>query len=153
MSFKGLIYLLLIISHLNILNKLDRILEEDHASYIESVPFKVIATFTIFQLVYFVICFGVTQIPIFGILFPLPFFILVAIRQYVLPKFFNPCYLHELDAAEYEEITGMSGQYRRLRSSILVILYSILRSSIALKSTNISRVGFKCLNCASHPYF
>ncbi|KAF3328777.1 boron transporter 4-like isoform X3 [Carex littledalei] len=96
-----------------------KILEEDHASYIESVPFKVIATFTIFQLMYFMICFGVTQIPIFGILFPLPFFILVALRQYVLPKFFNPCYLHELDAAEYEEITGMSGQYRRLRSSIL----------------------------------
>ncbi|KAF3320104.1 boron transporter 4-like protein [Carex littledalei] len=96
-----------------------KILEEDHGSYIESVPFKVIATFTIFQLVYFMICFGVTQIPIFGILFPLPFFILVALRQYVLPKFFNPCYLHELDAAEYEEITAMSGQYRCLRSSIL----------------------------------
>ncbi|KAJ4752545.1 HCO3- transporter family [Rhynchospora pubera] len=96
-----------------------KILEEDHASYVESVPFKDIAAFTVFQLAYFMICFGVTQIPVAGILFPLPFFILVALRQHVLPKFFNPCYLHELDAAEYEEIFGMSLQYRRLRSSIL----------------------------------
>jgi hypothetical protein len=39
-------------------------------------------------------------------LFPLPFFILISIRQHVLPKLFRPNHLRELDAAEYEEITG-----------------------------------------------
>ncbi|KAL5572753.1 hypothetical protein UlMin_022350 [Ulmus minor] len=52
------------------------------------------------------ICFGVTWIPIAGILFPLPFFLLISIRQHILPKLFDPLHLHELDAAEYEEISG-----------------------------------------------
>lgn len=81
-----------------------RVLEGVHASYLESVPFKYIATFTIFQFVYLLLCFGVTKIPIAGILFPLPFFLLISIRQHVLPKLFNPHHLRELDAAEYEEV-------------------------------------------------
>ncbi|XP_011035643.1 PREDICTED: boron transporter 4-like isoform X4 [Populus euphratica] len=83
-----------------------KVLEGIHASFVESVPFKYIAIFTIFQFVYFLVCFGVTWIPIAGILFPLPFFILISIRQYILPKLFLPNHLRELDAAEYEEITG-----------------------------------------------
>ncbi|KAK9690341.1 hypothetical protein RND81_09G121200 [Saponaria officinalis] len=83
-----------------------KVLEEAHASYVESVPFKYIAGFTIFQTVYLLICFGVTWIPIAGILFPLPFFLLISIRQYILPKLFHPFHLQELDAAEYEEIAG-----------------------------------------------
>ncbi|XP_050233739.1 boron transporter 4-like [Mercurialis annua] len=83
-----------------------KVLEGVHASFVESVPFKFIATFTIFQLVYFLVCFGVTWIPIAGILFPLLFFVLIGIRQYVLPKVFSQHHLRELDAAEYEEITG-----------------------------------------------
>ncbi|XP_038713269.1 boron transporter 4 [Tripterygium wilfordii] len=83
-----------------------KVLEGDHASFVESVPYKYIATFTLFQLVYFLVCFGVTWIPIAGILFPLPFFLLISIRQHLLPKLFNPRYLRELDAAEYEEIGG-----------------------------------------------
>lgn len=59
------------------------------------------------QLVYFLICFGVTWIPIAGILFPVLFFLLIAIREHVLPKFFPSEYLKELDAAEYEEIAGV----------------------------------------------
>ncbi|XP_056176249.1 boron transporter 4 isoform X1 [Syzygium oleosum] len=82
-----------------------RVLEGVHASYVESVPFKYIATFTIFQFVYLLLCFGATKIPIAGILFPLPFFLLISIRQHVLPKLFNPHHLRELDAAEYEEVT------------------------------------------------
>ncbi|KAF2323276.1 hypothetical protein GH714_034427 [Hevea brasiliensis] len=82
------------------------VFEGVHASFVESVPFKYIAMFTIFQLVYFLVCFGVTWIPIAGILFPLPFFILISIRQRILPKLFNPHHLRELDAAEYEEITS-----------------------------------------------
>ncbi|CAN0838204.1 Boron transporter 4 [Linum grandiflorum] len=83
-----------------------KIMEGFHASFVESVPFKDIAIFTVMQFVYFVICFGVTWIPIAGILFPLPFFILILIRQHILPKFFRPEHLQELDAAEYEEILG-----------------------------------------------
>ena len=94
-----------------------RVLEEAHASYVESVSFKYIAGFTLFQFVYLLICFGVTWIPIAGILFPLPFFLLISIRQYVLPKLFHPYHLQELDAAEYEEIAGaprrvVSSSYR-----------------------------------------
>ncbi|XP_020592649.1 boron transporter 4-like [Phalaenopsis equestris] len=83
-----------------------KVLEGVHASFVESVPFKQIVGFTIFQLVYLLLCFGVTWIPIVGILFPLLFFILICIRQYVFPKFVLPNYLRELDAAEYEEIKG-----------------------------------------------
>lgn len=83
-----------------------KVLEGVHASFVESVPFKMIAAFTIFQFFYLLLCFGVTWIPIFGILFPLPFFILISIRQHVLPRFFKPYHLWELDAAEYEEIAG-----------------------------------------------
>ncbi|XP_065865175.1 boron transporter 4-like [Euphorbia lathyris] len=81
-----------------------KVLEAVHASFVESVPFKYTAVFTLIQLVYFLVCFGVTWIPIAGVLFPLPFFLLIGIRQHILPKLFSPHYLRELDAAEYEEI-------------------------------------------------
>uniref|UniRef100_A0A1D1XNH8 Boron transporter 4 n=1 Tax=Anthurium amnicola TaxID=1678845 RepID=A0A1D1XNH8_9ARAE len=83
-----------------------KVLEAVHASFVETVPFRYIATFTLFQFVYLLLCFGVTWIPIAGILFPLPFFLLIIIRQHVLPKLFHPHHLWELDAAEYEEISG-----------------------------------------------
>ncbi|KAM7263356.1 hypothetical protein ACFE04_001039 [Oxalis oulophora] len=83
-----------------------KLLEGAHASFVETVPFKQMAKFTIFQLIYLLICFGVTWIPIAGILFPLPFFVLIYIREHVLPKSFDPHHLRELDAAEYEEVSG-----------------------------------------------
>ncbi|KHG17895.1 Putative boron transporter 5 -like protein [Gossypium arboreum] len=83
-----------------------KVLEHVHASFVESVPYRFITMFTLFQLVYLLVCFGVTWIPIAGILFPLPFFLLIIIRQYILPKLILPSYLRELDAAEYEELTG-----------------------------------------------
>ncbi|XP_012570733.1 boron transporter 4-like isoform X1 [Cicer arietinum] len=83
-----------------------KLLEGDHASFVESVPFRYIFFFTLFQCVYFLVCFGVTWIPIAGMLFPLPFFLLISLRQHILPKLFNPHHLMELDAAEYEEIPG-----------------------------------------------
>ncbi|XP_038878227.1 boron transporter 4-like [Benincasa hispida] len=85
-----------------------KVLEGFHASFVESVPFKYIAAFTLFQFVYFLICFGVTWIPIAGVLFPLPFFLLIGIRHRILPKLLQPHYLQELDAVEYEELTGTS---------------------------------------------
>ncbi|KAK4837121.1 hypothetical protein QYF36_002966 [Acer negundo] len=83
-----------------------KVLEGAHASFVESVPYKYIVIFTLFQFVYLLVCFGITWIPIAGILFPLPFFLLISIRQHLLPKLFPPQHLRELDAAEYDEITG-----------------------------------------------
>ncbi|XP_031257737.1 probable boron transporter 7 [Pistacia vera] len=91
-----------------------KVLEGVHASFVELVPFKYIAYFTLFQIVYFLVCFGITWIPIAGILFPLPFFLLISIRQHILPKFFHPSHLRELDAAEYEEIAGAPKLHRCL---------------------------------------
>ncbi|KAF5934772.1 hypothetical protein HYC85_025901 [Camellia sinensis] len=73
-------------------------------SFVELVPFSYIAMFTLFQFAYLLLCFGITWIPIAGILFPTPFFLLIIIRQHLLPKLFHSQYLQELDAAEYEEI-------------------------------------------------
>ncbi|GJN37324.1 hypothetical protein PR202_gb26262 [Eleusine coracana subsp. coracana] len=87
-------------------NRRYKVLEGPHASFVESVPPKIVSAFTIFQFVYLLICFGITWIPIEGILFPVPFFLMIPIRQYVLPKFFDPNHLRELDAAEYEEMEG-----------------------------------------------
>ncbi|KAF3776164.1 Boron transporter 4 [Nymphaea thermarum] len=83
-----------------------KVLQTGHASFVESVPFKYIAYFTLFQLVYLMACFGITWIPVAGILFPVAFFLLIVIRIYILPKLFYRHHLMELDAAEYEEIAG-----------------------------------------------
>ncbi|XP_057813079.2 boron transporter 1 isoform X2 [Cryptomeria japonica] len=79
------------------------VLQKYHAIFVETVPFKTIAMFTIFQTCYLLACFGVTWIPIAGVLFPLLIMLLVPIRQYVLPWFYKGAHLQELDAAEYEE--------------------------------------------------
>ncbi|QHO37796.1 Boron transporter [Arachis hypogaea] len=81
-----------------------KVLEESHTTYIETVPFTRIAAFTIFQTVYLIVCFGITWIPIAGVLFPLMIMLLVPVRQYILPKFFKTAHLQDLDAAEYEEV-------------------------------------------------
>ncbi|XP_045822147.1 probable boron transporter 6 [Trifolium pratense] len=83
-----------------------KILEGSHASFFESVPYQIIAAFTGLQFLYFVICYGLTWIPIGGILFPLPFFLLITIREKLLPRLFKANHLQELDASEYEEIIG-----------------------------------------------
>lgn len=95
-------------------NRRYKVVEGVHASFVESVPFRYIAIFTVFQIVYLLICLGVTWIPIAGILFPLPFFLLLSIRQHFLPKLFQPHHLRELDAAEYEEIAGTPQHSRSL---------------------------------------
>lgn len=80
-----------------------KVLEEYHATFVETVPFKAIAVFTMFQTTYLLLCFGITWVPIAGVLFPLLIMLLVPVRQYVLPKFFKGAHLQDLDAAEYEE--------------------------------------------------
>lgn len=84
-----------------------RVLEEYHATFVETVPFKTIAMFTIFQTVYLLICFGLTWVPIAGVMFPLMIMLLVPVRQYFLPKFFKGAHLQDLDAAEYEEAPAL----------------------------------------------
>lgn len=81
----------------------DRVLEEYHATFVETVPFKTIAMFTLFQTTYLLLCFGITWVPIAGVLFPLLIMLLVPVRQYALPKFFKGAHLQDLDAADYEE--------------------------------------------------
>lgn len=85
-----------------------RVLEDCHATFLETVPFKTIAIFTLFQTVYLLVCFGLTWIPIAGVLFPMLIMLLVPVRQYLLPKFFKGAHLQDLDAAEYEEAPAVS---------------------------------------------
>jgi hypothetical protein len=82
----------------------------------ESVPFNTICAFTAFQLIYLLIVFGMTWIPVAGILFPLLFFFLIVIRQHLIPKYFDPSHLRELDAAEYEELEGFTPDPSVVRS-------------------------------------
>ncbi|TXG50268.1 hypothetical protein EZV62_022792 [Acer yangbiense] len=85
-----------------------KVLEENHATFIDTVPFKTIVIFTLFQTVYLLLCFGITWIPIAGVLFPLLIMLLIPVRQYVLPKFFKGAHLQDLDAAEYEEAPAIA---------------------------------------------
>ncbi|KAA8540810.1 hypothetical protein F0562_024773 [Nyssa sinensis] len=85
-----------------------KVLEEYHATFIETVPFKTIAIFTLFQTAYLLGCFGITWIPIAGVLFPLLIMLLIPVRQYLLPKFFKGAHLQDLDAAEYEEAPAVT---------------------------------------------
>ncbi|KAM0948430.1 putative bicarbonate transporter [Dioscorea sansibarensis] len=80
-----------------------KVLEDYHATFVETVPFKTITAFTVFQTAYLLFCFGMTWIPLAGVLFPLMIMLLVPVRQYVLPKLFKGAHLTDLDAAEYEE--------------------------------------------------
>lgn len=85
-----------------------KVLEDYHATFVETVPFKTIATFTLFQTGYLLVCFGLTWVPIAGLLFPLMIMLLVPVRQYFLPKFFKGVHLQDLDAAEYEEAPAVA---------------------------------------------
>ncbi|KAJ0111475.1 hypothetical protein Patl1_00826 [Pistacia atlantica] len=58
-----------------------KVLEEYHATFVETVPFKAIAVFTIFQTIYLLTCFGLTWIPIAGLMFPVMIMLLVPERE------------------------------------------------------------------------
>ncbi|KAK1373227.1 putative boron transporter 2 [Heracleum sosnowskyi] len=85
-----------------------KVFEEYHATFVETVPFKTIMAFTLFQTVYLLMCFGITWFPIAGVLFPLLIMLLVPVRQYMLPKIFKGAHLQDLDAAEYEEAPAIT---------------------------------------------
>lgn len=84
-----------------------KVLEDNHAVFVETVPFKTMAMFTLFQTGYLLVCFGITWVPVAGVLFPLMIMFLVPVRQYVLPNFFKGAHLQDLDAAEYEEAPAL----------------------------------------------
>ncbi|KAM2257099.1 hypothetical protein ACFXTI_047384 [Malus domestica] len=85
-----------------------KVLEDNHATFVETVPFKSIAMFTVFQTLYLLACFGLTWVPIAGVMFPMMIMLLVPVRQYILPKFFKGAHLQDLDAAEYEEAPALT---------------------------------------------
>lgn len=132
------------------------LLEVEHAPYLETVPFRIIAAFTLLQLVCMLGVYGLTWAGIAGaavgcpgwllllslphllqqqqpgssnllscrppcqplphhapsplnphlwcsgILFPIPIMLCVPLRQYVLPRWFKPAHLQELDALHTE---------------------------------------------------
>lgn len=80
-----------------------RVLRNNHLMFVRTVPFKVIACFTLFQLAYMLSCFAWTWIPVGGVMFPILIMLLIPARQHILPRFFNRKHLQELDAADYEE--------------------------------------------------
>ncbi|KAI4387452.1 hypothetical protein MLD38_005282 [Melastoma candidum] len=87
-------------------SRIHEVSEGTHPSFLENVPYKQTAAFTLFQIVFLILCFVITKIPVGGIFFPVPFFLLIVIRQHALPKLFSPGHLHHLDAAEYENEPG-----------------------------------------------
>ncbi|XP_024398303.1 probable boron transporter 2 isoform X2 [Physcomitrium patens] len=80
-----------------------KVLRNNHLMFVRTVPFKVIACFTLFQLAYMLSCFAWTWIPVGGVMFPILIMLLIPARQHILPRFFNRKHLQELDAADYEE--------------------------------------------------
>lgn len=115
-----------------------KVLEKYHVTFLETVPFRTIASFTVFQTVYLLLCFGITWIPIAGVLFPLLIMLLVPVRQYILPTFFKGVHLQDLDAAEYEEAPaipfnisyeGQEGQARTTHFDSSEILDEIVTRS------------------------
>lgn len=120
-----------------------RVLEGPHASFVESVPSKTISVFTIFQLVYLLICFGTTWIPIAGILFPVPFFLMILIRQHLLPKFFDPNHLRELDAAEYEELEGVQNEH-----TLVYVPLAFSNNLFSSPNYDSLSIVLRCLSCS-----
>lgn len=92
--------------------------------FVETVPFKTMAMFTLFQAAYLLVCFGITWVPVAGVLFPLMIMFLVPVRQYVLPNFFKGAHLQDLDAAEYEEAPAiLSFNLKSVINSLLLPHY------------------------------
>ncbi|KAF6257328.1 HCO3 transporter family-domain-containing protein [Scenedesmus sp. NREL 46B-D3] len=80
------------------------VLQQEHAAYLQLVPFRVVARVTLLQAVYLLGVWALTTwAGIAGIAFPLPIMALVPVRQYLLPLLFKRQHLAELDAASYEE--------------------------------------------------
>ncbi|KAL4447751.1 hypothetical protein ABPG75_004970 [Micractinium tetrahymenae] len=85
------------------------LLERGHAPYLETVPFRTIAWFTLFQLAYMLGVYGITWAGVAGIMFPVPIMLLVPLRHWAMPRFFShKQHLQELDAAHEEVAAPLS---------------------------------------------
>ncbi|GLC36407.1 hypothetical protein PLESTM_000440200 [Pleodorina starrii] len=85
------------------------LLRGPHAPYLETVPLPTIAAFTGLQVALLAGIWAlVTWAGVGGIAFPLPIMALVPLRRYLLPRFFPPEHLRELDCAEYEQVPPAS---------------------------------------------
>lgn len=92
------------------------VLQQEHAAYLQTVPFRVALTFTVLQLVYLLGVWALTAwAGIAGVAFPLPIMALVVIRQYLLPRIFKQQHLTELDAASYEELPAISDKQHAIQ--------------------------------------
>ncbi|CAN1347727.1 Boron transporter 1 [Linum perenne] len=109
-----------------------KVLDDTHATFIETVPFKTTAAFTLFQTAYLLVCFGITWIPLAGVLFPLLIMLLVPVRQYLLPKFFKGAHLQDLDAAEYEEAPAVSYNMAFEVSGVVFVVFCWLINHVTL---------------------
>eukprot|EP00210_Caulerpa_lentillifera_P008822 g8418.t1 len=79
-----------------------------HPAYLETVPEDITIKFTVLQLTLLFVVWGITFAGFYGIFFPIVILLMVPSRQYLLPKFFKPEHLYELDKAEYEEAPAVS---------------------------------------------
>lgn len=76
---------------------------------LQLVPYRATVRFTLLQLVYLLGVWALTTwAGIAGVAFPLPIMALVPLRQFVLPRLFDPVHLSQLDAAEYEEAPAVT---------------------------------------------
>lgn len=124
-------------------------LEDYHATFVETVPFKTIATFTIFQTVYLLVCFGLTWIPIAGLMFPLMIMLLVPVRQYLLTKFFKGAHLQDLDAAEYEDQPALPYNLATVRFLVQPLMLIKFDTELILLYGVLAAIGVWCWSFTS----
>lgn len=88
------------------------------ACMLQLVPYKVVVSFTLLQLVYLLSVWALTTwAGVAGISFPIPIMALVPLRQFVLPRVFDRTHLSQLDAAQYEEAPPVPDKLRAARVS------------------------------------
>lgn len=88
-----------------------KLLSEGHVAFLETVPFKAIAFFTVLQFIGLAAVYVVSSwTGIVGVIFPVMIMALVPIRRYIMPYIFSSHTLHELDAAEYEEAPAITDE-------------------------------------------
>ncbi|MCO5612548.1 hypothetical protein L7F22_066816 [Adiantum nelumboides] len=84
----------------------------------KTAPFRIIAAFTMFQLTYLLMCFGITWIPIAGVLFPLFIMLLVPIRLNILPRIFDLRHLQNLDPIDQEKASSVPSELEVMDSTL-----------------------------------
>lgn len=85
-----------------------RVLERNHAPYLQTVRFRTILSFTSVQLLLLAGVWALTYFAgVAGSLFPLPILALIPIRVYLLPRIFREHELEELDNKTWEEAEAL----------------------------------------------